>query len=477
MGATIKNAPLGVKASVSYTICSVLQKSLSLITLPLFTRLLTQTQYGQYNIYVSWMNIFTIFITLNLPAGSFSNAIVTYENDRQGYIAAVQNISFLLAGLFLLFYLPFQNFWNPLLELPTELVLLMVAEIVMQCALLCWYGHRRFTYQYKSVIAVTLFVAIASPLLAYYLVSGTAEKGHARIIGYATVVIAVGLACFVYQAIRGKGGLKKEYWRYALFFNIPLIPYYLSQVVFNQSDRIMISHLNGTDKAGMYSVAYTLATILNFVITAINGSYVPWFYGKIKEGNGQENRPVSNGIAILLAFLLLAVIALTPEIITVMAGASYAEAMWVVPPVAMSLLLLFYSQLFINVEFYYEERFLLVLGSISAAVVNIVLNAILIPRMGYVAAGYTTLFSYGIFAVSNYLTLHKIEKKYGVNCDYFDLKTLILIFIVFMALSFLATALYTHLIIRWSIIVAVLLAVIIFHKKVIAFVKYVLVRK
>ena len=44
MGATIKNTPLGVKASVAYAVCSMLQKSLSLITLPLFTRLLTQTQ-------------------------------------------------------------------------------------------------------------------------------------------------------------------------------------------------------------------------------------------------------------------------------------------------------------------------------------------------------------------------------------------------------------------------------------------------
>ena len=477
LGNTIKNTPLGVKASVSYAVCSILQKSLSLITLPLFTRLLTQAQYGQYNVYVSWMNIFTIFITLNLPAGSFSKAMVNFEDDRSGYIATVQNVTLLLAGVFLMLYLPLQNFWNPLLELPTELVLLMVAEIIMQCALLCWYGHRRFTYQYKSVIAVTLLVALASPLLAFFMVIGATEKGIARIIGYAVVIIAVGLACFIYQAIKGKGGFKKKYWHYALIFNLPLIPYYLSQVVFNQSDRIMISHLSGTDKAGIYSVAYTLATILNFVITAINGSYVPWFYNKLKTKEGADNKPVANGISILMAFLLLAVIALAPEIIYVMAGPDYAEAMWVVPPVAMSLLLLFYSQLFINVEFYYEERMLLVWGSIGAAVVNIALNWLLIPMVGYVAAGYTTLFSYGVFAVSNYLTLRVLEKKYNITCDYFNIKALVGIFLAFMVLSFTAMGLYLVPVVRYIIIGAVLLALIIFHKKVIQFVKYVLVRK
>lgn len=475
MGLQKKNS--GVTASLAYTVCSILQRCLSMLTMPLFTRLLTQQQYGQYNVYLSWMNIFTIFITLNLSAGSFSKAMVKFENDRPSYIAAVQNVTVLLAGVFLLLYLPLQNLWNPLLEMPTELVLLMVAEIVFQSALLCWYAHRRFTYRYKSVVAMTLLVALSSPTLAYFLVINSAEKGYARIFGYAAVIILAGLSCFIYQAIRGKGGFRKDYIRYALLFNLPLIPYYLSQVIFNQSDRIMISHMVGTDKAGIYSVAYTLATLLNFVLSAINGSYVPWFYGKLKENKGGENKPMANAISVLMAFLLLAVIALAPEVISVMAGDGYAEAMWVVPPVAMSLLLLFYSQLFINVEFYYEEKTLLVWGSITAAGLNIVLNALLIPVFGYVAAGYTTLFSYLVFAVSNYFTLKVVEKKHNTRCDFFDLKALILIFLVFAGLSFLAMFLYTLPIVRYIIIAVVLLGLVIMRKQAIRFVKSIFNKK
>ena len=260
-------------------------------------------------------------------------------------------------------------------------------------------------------------------------------------------------------------------------FNIPLIPYYLSQVVFNQSDRIMISHISGTDKAGLYGVAYTLATILTFVLNSINNAYIPWFYGRIKEGKPEENRPISNGIAILMAFLLLAVIALAPEIILILAGEPYREAMYVVPPVAMSLLLLFYAQLFINVEFYYEEKTMLVWGSVGAAALNVVLNWLLIPKFGFVAAGYTTLASYVVFAWANYIALKTVCKRQGLPANYFDLRALILIFCVFAALSFFALSLYTHIWIRYSIVVAVLLALVVFHKKVIAFVKAVLVRK
>lgn len=468
--------PLQVKASVAYTVCSILQKCLSFITLPLFTRLLTQEQYGIHNVYSSWYGIFSIFITLNLAYGSFATAMVRFEHERAKYIASIQNVCLVLCGIFLMLYLPFADFWNTFLKLPTGLVCIMVADILTNFSLLCWYGVKRFEFKYKSVVLVTMAIAIATPTLAYILVMNSAEKGYARTIGYAAVGIAVGAFLFVSNAIKGKGGFNKKYWKYALSFNIPLIPYYLSQVIFNQSDQIMINNISGTDKAAMYGVAYSLATLLNFILNAINNSYVPWFYGKIKEGKPEENKSVATGISLLMAFMLMGVIALAPEIILIMAGKEYAPAAWVVPPVAMSILLLFYSQLFINVEFYYEEKNMLVWSSIGAAVLNVVLNALLIPKFGFVAAGYTTLLSYIAFAVTNYFTMKIAVKRRGEVMDAFNLKALIFLFIGFAALAFTAMALYNLHIVRYIIIAIVLLGVAIMHKKVAAFVTSVLKR-
>ena len=58
---------------------------------------------------------------------------------------------------------------------------------------------------------------------------------------------------------KGKKCFNKEYWRYALSFNLPLVPYYLSQIIFNQSDRLMINSMTGKGEAAMYGVAYQLA--------------------------------------------------------------------------------------------------------------------------------------------------------------------------------------------------------------------------
>lgn len=440
--------PLTVKVSTSYAICSILQKCLSFITLPLFTRLLTTEQYGQYTIYSSWQGILMIFLTLNLAYGSFQTAMVKFEDRRSEYITSIQGICLLLSLVFLAIYLPFRNLWNQLFELPTLFVLIMVSEIIFTTATQLWMERNRFEFKYKSVVAITLLTSILSPILAFILVSSTDEKGYARILGYAGVNILVGLIIFILNSKRGKKLYNKGFWKYAFGFNIPLIAYYLSQVIFNQSDRIMISHMTGTGEAAMYGVAYNLAMILSFILNAINGAYVPWIYGKIKEGREEENKPISIVLIVLIGLMILCIIWFAPEIIIVMAGERYVEAIYVVAPVAMSLLLLFYCQLFINVEFYYEEKKMLVYGSIGAAVINIILNYLLIPFFGFVVAGYTTLVSYIIFALSNFVTMKFALKKRNLPDNMYDYKALLWLFIVFMVVGFLGVSLYGNLIIR-----------------------------
>ena len=101
-----------------------------------------------------------------------------------------------------------------------------------------------------------------------------------------------------------------------------------------------------------------------------------------------------------------------------------------------------------NTEFYYEEKKMLVYGSIGAAVLNIILNGLLIPIFGFVAAGYTTLISYIVFALSNYYTMRLMLKKRKLDDDMYDYKLLLLLFVAFMISGFLGVSLYGNLILR-----------------------------
>lgn len=469
--------PLQAKVSLAYTVCSIVQKCLSFLTLPFFSRLLSVTQYGQYSVYASWMAILSIFLTLNLSFGTLSKAMVKFEGKRNEYISNVQTICVLLCAVFLAIYLPLRGFFNSIFDLPTLIILVLVLEVLMNVSTSCWMEKQRFEYKYVSVIVVTLITAVLSVGLAFACVFLSEERGYARIVGYAAGVVLVGIVFFILNYIRGKKVFDKEMWKFALGMNLPLIVYYLSQVVFNHIDRIMISNMVGLDKAGIYGVAYNLAIMLTFVQTAINNSYLPWFYGKIKEGKQSENKKTACGIAVIMGVLLIGLTWIAPEVIWIMADTPYLEAKWIVAPVAMSVLLLFYSQLFINIEFYYEKRLYLVLASVAAAVLNVVLNYFGIKHFGYLAAGYTTLISYFVFFLGNFIAYKRIVKKNGLEDNFFNFKLLMLILIIFLVLGFLALPLYNLPIVRYIIIGIVLLAMLINIKRIKKFVVRILKRK
>ena len=439
---------LPAKVSLAYMVCNIIQNSFSFITVPLFTRLLTITQYGQYTIYQSWQAVLSLFLTLNLAYGTFQTAMAKFEEDKEGYIASVEGICIVLSAFFLSVYFPFQQHWNRIFELPAGIILLMVAEVLGTTSIQMWSRKEKFDYRYKGVVLITLLISVLSPAFAFLFVQNSVEKGYARIVGYASVSITFGLFFFLINVLKGKKVFNKRYLQYAIGFNVPLIIYYLAQIVYIQSDRIMISHIVGMDKAAIYGVAYSLAMVLSFVRIAINDAYVPWFYRKIKSGELEDNIPVSNGLSIIMAVLLFCVIWFAPEIVRIMAGTKYMDAVYCVPPIALCLLIEFYCDFFIDLEFYFEEKKKMNLAYVAAAIVNIVLNFLLIKPFGFIVAAYTTLASYIVLALTNYLVMKKTLYEQNIESKLFNYHSLISIFVVLAGIAILALFLYQFVITR-----------------------------
>ena len=148
-----------------------------------------------------------------------------------------------------------------------------------------WSTEQRVNNKYRLLVALTLLVMFAQPAIGMVLVtlSDEAHKATARILGMLIVNVAAYTWCFFVQMKHGKTFYSKKYWLYALKFNLPLLPHYLSQTVLYGSDRIMISRYINDDAAGIYSLAYSVAMIMTMFNTAMSQTMGPWMYRKIKE--------------------------------------------------------------------------------------------------------------------------------------------------------------------------------------------------
>ena len=264
-----KNWPVQVKASFVFLICSFLQRGISFITTPIFTRILSTTEYGQFTVFNSWMQLITPIVTLNLYSGVYSQGVVKFESDRNRYSSSLQGLSLFLVSAWLCIYLIFQKQLNNFLSLTTVQVIAMFVMIWASGAFSFWSMDQRVDFQYKKLALLSLAVAIIQPLVSILLILHSEDKVTARILGMAAVQLVLYTGTFLSQVQKGKTLYSKRYWTYAVRFNLPLIPHYLSLTVLSSSDRIMISNMVGADKAGIYNLAYSVSMIMTMFNMAL----------------------------------------------------------------------------------------------------------------------------------------------------------------------------------------------------------------
>lgn len=472
-----KNMPVQVRASFWFLICAFLQKGISFITTPIFTRLLTTAEYGQYNVFNSWMSIIMILVTLNLSAGVFTSGLVKFEKEKNVYTSSFLGLTLFLMGIWFIIYIIFHDFWNNLFGLTTTQMFLMFQMIWTTSIFTFWSIDQRVEFKYRKLVIITIIVSIVKPVLGIILVSILDDKVTARILGIAIVeLIAYGWLFFV-LAGKGKKFYSAKYWKYAFLFNVPLIPHYLSMSVLNNVDRIMIKDMVSESAAGIYSLAYSISMIMMMFNTALMQTVEPWLYKKIKENNIKEISKVAYPSFGLVAILNILLIAFAPEIIRFFAPIEYYESIYVIPPVAMSVYFIFSYTFFAVFEFYYAQTKQIAIATSIGAIINLGLNYIFIKLFGYIAAAYTTLLCYIIFSVVHYYFMCKIcREKYNGEMPYNNKVFLIMTF-GFVLFGFAILFTYNYPIIRYGSIIVICIIGLIKKKQIIRTVKELLALK
>lgn len=458
------DSPVQVKAAIWFFVCMVLQKGISVITTPIFTRLLSTAEYGQFTVFSSWLSIATIIVTLNLFAGVYTQGLIKFDADRNVFSSTLQGLTLVLTMMWTGVYLAFHDFFNHAMSLTTTQVLAMLVIMWSSTAFGFWSAEQRVLYKYKKLVVLTIIVSVMQPLLGIIFVLHSDDKVTARIMGVLLAQIIIYTCCFVAQMVRGKKFFSKKYWIYVLQFNLPLVPHYLSQTVLSSADRIMIQDIVGQGEAGIYGLAYSLAQIMLIVNAAIVQTISPWFYEKLKEKNYEMIAPISYIGILFVAGTNIVLIAFAPEAVAIFAPKEYYAAIWVIPPIAMSSIFLFMYDLFSKYEFYYERTVFIMVASIIGAILNIILNFIFITSFGYIMAGYTTLVCYLLYAAGHYWFMNKICDQYIDGIRPYSLKKLALITVVFMALGFLFMITYYWMVVRYCLLAACLVVMLIKRK-------------
>jgi O-antigen/teichoic acid export membrane protein len=223
-------------------------------------------------------------------------------------------------------------------------------------------------------------------------------------------------------------------------------------MVMQQSDHIMITGFVGAKFTAVYGLVYCIGNILYAFLQATNGAFQSWAYHTLDSGNYADIKNIQKWYLFFFLVISIGMLMISPEVVKILAPSSYWDFRYIPPFLAGSCMLVlntFYS----TVGTFYKQAGKVSLCVAMAAISNVVLNLIFIPRYGAIAAAYTSFFSYVILVLLGRALIQFLHK--GLYSDrYFCLFSVIII--ISCALFLL---IYKNTMLRYFCFISVLLVI------------------
>ncbi len=389
-----------LKQTAKYAVARWLPGLVNIAAIALYTRLLTQDEYGTYALAVAWVALVNALAFQWLRSG-VRRFLIANREDRPGFLATVGRaflglclLVLLLGVAVLLWQSTASRRWLVLAG-----VLLVLSQAWLDLNLDMVLAEVR-PARYGAAMLVRSLVSLAAG-------AGLAATGFGAVgmlAGIAGGYVASGIWLGVLQW-RGVGGrrarpeVRAGLWRYGL----PLTFTFGLDFIVNSSDRLLLGWLAGTEAVGAYAASYDLSQqgMTALMITVNLGAFSMAVRALELGGVSAAQAQLRRHAVVLMGLALPATVGLAllaPNIAHVVLGSAFRlVGAQLIPIIAVAAFLAGLKAYYFDLAFQLGHSTLpLVWSGGSAAVANVALNLVLIPRYGAMGAAWATLAAFAL---------------------------------------------------------------------------------
>lgn len=393
------------KNTAIFTLGNLATKVISFFLIPLYTNVLTTSEYGTVDLVVTISTIAVPIITLNIM-----EAVMRFNLDKDADKDKITKIGIVILFfgiLFGLILIPLCGLWDQISSLSVLVYFYVICSASSQ-VFLCDLRGKELLIQY-SIGNVLNTLLIAGFNILFLLVFKLGITGYLLAYTIANAIVAV------YALLIGKGYraitacLDKQKMTEMLKYSIVLIPNSFMWWVMNSSDHVMVTSMIGAAANGIYAISYKLPTLISTFTGIFNQA---WSYSAIREEGAEDEETYNNKVfksmvAIIMLVGILMMLAIKPFLKVYVAEDYYSAwkytSFLIIGCVFMTLGTFMSTSYIVHKD----SKGFLISGTFGA-LFNIVLNFLLIPRIGVYGAAFATCVSY--IAVFTFRAFH--TRKY-----------------------------------------------------------------
>jgi len=428
-----------LKHGSKYTTANFFIKAISFIAIPIYTRLLTPSEYGILAVFNSAVGIFFIIYGLQMY-GSVGRYYLEKTDDFSDFLGtnliALVLIIIVEGAIFWIFKEPIMKFF----VLPIFLFPFIIALSIVSFGFAI-YGNllvvKRNSGEYTLI---SVFKALSFFLLSVFLMYHMKSD---RYLGNIYAKLLVTIIVFGYSFCKllpmVKFNFKMEHLKYSINYNLPAIPGALSGFILAFFDRIIINQLTNSANTGLYSLAYNISMVLNVIYGGLFAAWFPTFIENMRDKKYNKIRMLTSRFTDIVFFFALLIAIFSNEIICLMAPPKYYAALHLIPIITIGYVFLFVSNVYGYFTSYRKEKIIVVsMNLLIVAAVNIGLNYLFIPKYGYSIAAVTTAFSYLLLMFLNYFTVRYLLKENVLYLKVFLLKFIftLVFYLILLGITF-----------------------------------------
>jgi len=201
--------------------------------------------------------------------------------------------------------------------------------------------------------------------------------------------------------------------RDGLIFGLPLVLHTVSQNTIDLSNRVFITRMVGLEANGIYSVAYKVSVILLFVWKAFQQAWTPYFYERLKQNTESVRLQLTKVIYAVIGLLLVGALGLAfigKYLVLWFMDPAYLVGTYLIPYIVFGI---FFQSLFILMSgflLYHKKSKPLASITIGSAVINLILNYVLINEFDALGAALSNMITYGLGSIAMTIAANKVHR-------------------------------------------------------------------
>ena len=412
-----------MKNTLIFSIGNFGTKIIHFLLVPLYTNILSTSEYGALDLMTVLSMVIMPIITLNI-----AEAVMRFSMDKDSDKNDIVNIAtlvFLFSVVLALFSIPILNTIGYISDY-SFLLFLYIITLSSSTITMCYIRGNEKLLSY-AIISILQTIIIAGLNILLLVKFNLGIKGY--ILSYIIAYLITTILCILKgntNKIHIKFKINKNLFKNMLKYSLLLIPNSLMWWIMNSLDRIMVTNMIGISENGIYAVSYKIPTILITLTTIFNQA---WMFSAVKEKDSDDKDAYTNSIFNSLAVSVISVtcflIYILKPLLSIYVGKEFYSAWLYTPPLLIGTIFLTLGTFLSNEYTAHKDSMGFLKSSFIGAFVNLLLNFVLIPFIGIFGAALATCISYLTVFIFRYFD----TKKY-VKIELFSIKRIISLLIV-----------------------------------------------